>query len=261
MKDTCWNPPSSPWLAPQAEPCETRTVSWNDPERDRCVVAIQTAPRPRGNSLRRTVASLGEWNGPRLIVADGCRPEITGWAIDASGTQEGSSSNLLRLLHGVATRWPGFTRLILLQDDVILALNALEYMSQLAIPEDVGWVAMFAEMWSGWGAGWPRLGVFGRHQRFYDSQCVIMPRNTVLDLLDCRGERPWNRIHGCDLMFNMLGMPFAVHVPNLADHMEGLNSACEHEALGERRSPNFPGTGFDALTLIGGEDHAGLPVP
>ena len=108
MKDTCWNPPSSPWLAPRAEPYETRTVSWQDPDRERHVVAIQTAHRPRGDSLRRTVASLGEWDGPRLIVADGYKPEIPGWSIDASGTQEGSSSNLLRLLHGVATRWPGY---------------------------------------------------------------------------------------------------------------------------------------------------------
>jgi hypothetical protein len=96
--------------------------------------------------------------------------------------------------------------------------------------------------------GWPRLGIFGKHQRFYDSQCVIVPRATVLDLMDLPA---WRRIHGCDLMFNRLGRSFAVHVPNLADHMEGLNSACEHEPLGERRSPNFPGMGFDALSLIG----------
>ena len=260
MKDTNWNPPSSPWLAPLAEPCETRPVSWTAPDPGHHVVAIQAAPRPRGDSLPRTVASLGRWDGPSLIVADGCRPEIPGWKVDASDRQEGSSSNLLRLLHGVATGWPGFTRLILLQDDVILALNALEYMSRMVIPEDVGWVAMFAEMWAGRGVGWPRLGIYGRHQRFYDSQCVVMPRATVLDLLDCHGAWPWNRIHGCDLMFNRLGKSFAVHVPNLAEHMEGLNSACEHESLGERRSPNFPGPGFDALSLIGG-DHAGMPVP
>ena len=248
MKDTGWTSPSIPWLAPRAEPCETRKVSWGAPDREHHVVSIQSAPRPGGNSLRRTVESLGRWEGPKLIEADGYSPEIPGWIIEDTDRQEGSSSNLLRLLRGATTRWPGLTKLIVVQDDVVVSLNSLEYMSRMAIPEDVGWVAMFAEMWTGRGIGWPRLGIYGRHQRFYDSQCVVMPRKTVLDLLDLPA---WRRIHGCDLMFNRLGRPFAVHVPNLADHMEGLNSACEHEPLGERRSPNFPGTGFDALSLVG----------
>jgi hypothetical protein len=182
-----------------------------------------------------------------LIVSDGHRPEIPGWQVEASTTQEGSSSTLLRLFSRVTECWPGFTRLILLQDDVVVATNALSYMSRMTIPDDVGWVAMFAEMWDGGEVGCPRLGIYGSHHRFYDAQCVIMRRETVSKLLNC-GD--WDRIHGCDLLFNRSMMPFAVHIPNLADHTGGLNSACGHESLGERRSPCFPETGFDALSLM-----------
>ena len=244
MRDTGWIPPSQPWAAPRLDPVEIRPVAWREPCLDRHVMAIQAAPRPGGSLLGRILASLGRWEGTRLLVADGCEPRIPGWITDSSRKQEGSSATFRRLLRLSVEARPDLAWLTCCQDDVVVVRNFLRYLSMVAIPGDVGWVSWFSEMWP--ERRGPSLGVY-RFGRFYDSQLITLSRDAV-DRLLAIGD--WTRIHGCDVFLNRIGRPFAIHAPSLADHVGGLNSACEHGSLGERRSPSFPGEDFDALSLL-----------
>ena len=246
MRDTAWTPPSQAWVAPRCDPDEVRPVAWQEPCLARHVLAVQTAPRPRGSILERTLASLGRWEGPRILVSDGYEPRVPGWPAEASARQEGSSATFRRLLQRSVDEWPDLEWLTCCQDDVVVVRNFFRYLSVVKIPEDAGWVSWFSEMWG--EKGGPFFGIYNPRRRFYDSQLVTLSRRTVDVLLHCWA---WARIHGCDLFLNRAQCPFAVHSPSLADHVGGLNSACEHESLGERRSPSFPGEQFDALTLKG----------
>ena len=191
-------------------------------------------------------AGLDAWLGPKLIVADGYGPVIPGWELDVSLNQQGSSKTFMRLLEQVVKRWPACEMLTYLQDDVVLARNALTYMRNYPIDENLAFVSWFSH--------WPAFGIAEQlHvmpvKSFSMSLALTIPRRTIQALLDI-GLQRWPYRHQCDLLFRRLPKAhFAVHVPNLVDHVGENNSACAHDRLGPRCSKIFPGADFDALTL------------
>lgn len=217
-------------------------------------LAIQTAPRPQGSSLERALAAVehgGGWEGPKIVVADGCEPTAPeGWIVDASPPPcQGSSKTFLRLLRKAVEVCPGMQALTYLQDDVVLARNALSYISRVNIDDDLTLISWFAVWWHEAPATHPILGVRPT-KRFRRSQAITMPRRTVDKILALDATK-WRFRHECDCFFafTLQRESFATHYPSLAQHMEGTNSACEHDRFGDRKAPSFPGEDFDVLSL------------
>lgn len=252
---------ASVWQPPRLKLLETRSVRFRSSEPEKHVLALQTTTRRRGDSLPDTLislkhAGLARWPGPKLIVADGLRRQlhIDDWLVITTGERrEGSARTFKRLFDLVKANWPEVDRLTYCQDDISLACNALDYIRQTKIDDDLSLVSWFSEAWPEKGfhpSMEPRLGIFSMDE-FFDSQCITMPRRTILYMAE-KDFSNWKQLHACDRMLSRGDSgSFAVHIPNLVDHTAGTNSACAHDNLGERRSRSFPGPSFDALCLSG----------
>jgi hypothetical protein len=244
------------WTPPRLVPDEVRAVEFGPPH-ERSVLAVQTCPRPSGPTLWSTLRSLmraGTWLGPRLLVVDGGhRPKLRGWDVASTKGGVGSSRTFSFLLREVVARWPEVEVLIYLQDDVECCAGALDYIRRVKVPTDAALVSYFCETWPERPLDRPALGIL-EALRCFDAQCQTLPRRTIDALLRLDLDA-WESRHGCDLMLgrsircgNGAGIAdrFAIHAPSLVQHAGSLNSACGHSHLGERRSPSFPGSDFDA---------------
>ena len=224
------------------------------------VLAIQTAERPRGSLLGQLLISLDQagldrWEGPKLIVSDGCSPIVGGsWLLDASPPPPGGTSRtFMRVLRAAALAAPTFTRLTCLQDDVVLAKNFLDYVDQVLMEDDLGFISWY----SSWDAK-PRPGnsprpvlEIGCNACFGGSQALTLPRRTADILLDFLESGRWPYRNACDRLFAaaMEGGRFAAHYPVIAQHIGDANSSLGHR---ERRSREFVGEDFDVLALVPG---------
>ena len=218
-----------------------RAAGWTEPtlrNRQGHVLAVMTCPRPAEQDyLKITLATLKfagleRWLGPRMIVADGYEPLVVGWPVYPSAERLGNSKTFLRALT-LAVDTPGFTALTLLEDDVCLARNALDYIAGIdvvadpAVNRDLTHVA-----WCSFQP--PRLP---QKARIYDviltndfvgNQAVTMSAERVRALLASPAVRRWNARHNADLLFTVAfpDQPCGIHRPNLAQHI-GLASAVD----------------------------------
>jgi len=229
-----------------------------------CPLIVQTSPRPKGNSLRRTLETLervglGAWRGPKILVADGYDPKEEGWETHAhTGPARGSARTFLRAISTALTRQPDLGGLLYLQDDVVVletpsndrGLTTLDYLRRAQVPDDVAFVTHFSQSWpleERDRSQVPKLGIVrvDERQHFNDNQCVFFPRRTLEALL-ALGDRDWPHLHKSDMLANRLpDLRFAVHSPNLVEHAEGENSAAEHSCYGPRLSALLAGESFD----------------
>jgi hypothetical protein len=215
------------------------------------VLALMTAPR-RESLLEGTLRSLAgagleRWKGPRLVVADGYAPAIPGWRVETSQETQGSMRTLLRLLRIVAHEYPGYA-LVSFQDDVVLARNALDYIATVVLDSDLALITWFNI--NDLPLPGPRLLV-RETVRFDCGQGMTVPASTIATVLASDVGDTWPRRHGCDKLFGAV-MPkslYGIHVPDIVQHVGGLNSAMGNEFLGARMSPTFIGEDTDALNL------------
>lgn len=216
------------------------------------VMAVMTAPRS-DSMLERTLASLSHaglerWKGPKLIVSDGCAPQVPGWETFGSTEVLGSMRTLLRLLCIMVAEYPNHT-LLSFQDDVVLPRNGLDYIARTIVPDGVAllsWFSMFDLPVRG-----PALGVFPL-PLFDCGQGITVPPTTIATVVASGVAETWPRKHGCDRLFGA-AMPdalYAIHYPNLVQHIGGLNSAMGNEYLGARMSPSFIGEDADTNLTV-----------
>lgn len=220
------------------------------------MLAVQTSRRPLGSSLSDTLRSLADaglrsWGSRTLIVSDGYQPPVDGWEISASSNVLGSAKTFMRLMRQSLARWPELEYLTVAQDDIEVCAGALEYLPCVQAPGGCALVSWFSETIE--PTSDPTLLVF-EGSRFFDAQLITLTRHLV-DLL--AAIEFWPTMHQADLMIAKIisDRSFAVHVPNLCDHTQGRNSACEHGHLGNRRSASFPGRTFDARSWKGWISH------
>lgn len=221
------------------------------------VLAVQTAPaRP----LERTLASLeraglSRWSGPRVLAADGCRPQIPGWDLRCSESVHGSARTMLRLLRIVAAEYPALD-LYYFEDDVVLARNALDHMIRV-LAEGSDAIYWFqpahrpgSRGWRAWRAvgGWcatkdcaPHLAPIPEGYVRKHSQALFLPAATVRRLAS--RKVPWNhpRLHRLPhrLMLLYPALRAVVHFPNIVQHVGGW----------KHRSESFIGEDADAMEL------------
>ena len=231
---------------------------------DHHVLAVQTSPRPLRNSLPATLASLEEagltrWPGPKILVADGCCPAAPpDWLVDASEPPAvGSARTFLRLLRLTVEKFPLTEFLTSFEDDVELALNALDYIQRVRFESDIHLVAWFTR-WQQEDRAFPFKKSPSyletvQHHHFRGTVAITIPRRTITTILSSPVTVDWPLRHGKDILIRsvMGNCLYAAHFPSIVQHVEGLNSACENAHMGDRKAETFVGeTDFDAMDLL-----------
>jgi hypothetical protein len=219
---------------------------------------------PRGNRepgylgrLIRQIDSSG-WNGRRMLISDGPPTLLTSWPTSATPRREGQKKNYWRALAiGLEeARRHRTDRITILEDDVELCRNALQYMERARLPDVLGFVTWFD------GHAIPPRSGQGIYpvaaQYFFCLQGVTWRAPTAERLLRAPAAMAWKQPHAGDVLIAKIlsGRHYGVHVPNLVQHL-GAASVCNpaEKLSGVRVANNYPGTHFDAMTL--GRQHHG----
>jgi len=194
------------------------------------------------------------WRGLKLVVADGYRPEVPApWQLAYwSEAPAGSAKTFMEVLRSAVRLAPGLRRLTYFQDDVVISKDGLTYIDRLSIDDDLAFVSWFS-FWENWKGSlvFPLLEI-GKCESFIASLGLTLTRQTVDGLLEKLEAGCWKHRNASDRLFNKF-MPeglFAAHYPVIVQHTEGNNSACSPHCIRERKSSEFVGEGFDALSLI-----------
>jgi hypothetical protein len=218
------------------------------------VVLITTCGGRDSQYLRRLLTQIdsSNWRGPRIVVSDGRQSVLTGWRVAASSHNEGQKRTYWRALAiGLEeARRRRFDRILILEDDVVLCRNALQYMESARLPSVLDFVTWFD------GHAIPpraRQGIYPvLGQSFFCLQGVTWSCATAERLLTAPAAQQWKERHSGDILVAKIlrGRYYGVHVPNLVQHL-GATSVCNpgQGLTGVRVANNYPGHDFDALTL------------
>lgn len=217
------------------------------------MLIVQTAPREPAY-LPRTLASLeragaSHWEGPRALVADGYTPAAPGWAVWASPERCGQARTFFRALQ-IAAAHPDFSAITLVEDDVVFARNALDYIA--TVERDPAFVLHTWFTWQirrPWGA--PAATPFfldvplAHHS---SNVAVTLSAEVVRALLASDAVKEWTAQHAGDVAY--LGAfahgRAAVHFPALAQHVGDVSTVGNVEP---RQARHFLGEAQDAMEL------------
>lgn len=181
-------------------------------------------------------AGFGRWNGTVYPVVDDSR--------------RGQAWTFFECLRRAASD-PAMTYLTLLEDDIVLAKNALDYIATTRIDDDLAFISWFSREACSIPRVLPVLSC--RPALHYDcNQAITFPARTVHELLASDVLKNWSEKHGADRIYGMVfpDRPVAVHYPNLVQHVGGLESLVGNNEQGARVSPSFIGEDADALGLV-----------
>lgn len=216
------------------------------------VLVVQTAPR-EPEYLSRTLVSLeragaGRWEGPRLMVADGYAPEAPeGWRLEV-GEAAGQARTFFRALR-LAAAVPGFSALTLIEDDVVLARNALDYIATVERDPNLVLQAWFTwQIRRPWNTPIPLfLDVPLTHQS--SNVAVTLSAERVHELLASDVVKHWTVRHSGDIAYLgvFAGGRCGVHFPSLVQHVGDVSTV---GSVGQRVARHFLGEAQDAMRLL-----------
>jgi hypothetical protein len=249
-------------------------------------------------------AGIGNWQGIKLLVSDGFSlydftdtgdlepmTAFNNWFHFLSPEPSvGSSATFIRLLKSALLCDPELEQLTVLQDDVELCQNALDYIGRVVIPVSALGASFITWFTCPYDYHWEKIPVQTPHPSelgypvlaFRPSRYFILApactytRETIDRLLYCPHlQQSWPKRHNCDEMISWaLGDSlYATHFPNIAQHRGGKNSAILYDMAkrshlgevdtrlslekleedpqhGSWESPYYVGRSFDALSLI-----------
>ena len=194
-------------------------------------------------SYRRTNLDLrqwAQWPHVRTLVADGM----------GTGVLQGQAKTFFKVLAYAATLEP-FTALTLLEDDVVLAKNALDYIATTKVDDDLAFISWFST-YSYAGPRLPPLFHCIEARDYQYNQAITFPARTVHELLASDALKNWAEPHGADRIYRDVfpDRKVGVHYPNLVQHVGGTESLVGNSDQGPRVSLSFIGEDVDALSLI-----------
>ena len=203
------------------------------------VLAVQTVTA----RLRRCHLDLqawGKWQHSKFLGVDGMNDTPL----------QGQAKTFFDILRRAANVH-GFTALTLLEDDVVLAKNALDYIATAKIDDDLAFISWFSVETCEVPRVPPILVCYPALGYMFN-QCITFPARTVHELLASDALKNWNEVHGADRIYEKVFPEklVAVHYPSLVQHVGGQESLVGNNSHGLRVSPTFPGEDFDALSLI-----------
>lgn len=162
----------------------------------------------------------------------------------------GQAQTFFEILRWAAAQDP-FTALTLLEDDVVLAKNALDYIATTKIDNDLGFISWFSN-YHYLGPRIPPLLHCIEARDYQFNQAITFPARTVHELLVSDALKNWSEPHGADCIYAKVfpDRKVAIHYPNLVQHVGGTNSLVGNNHQGARTSPSFVGEDIDALSLV-----------
>jgi hypothetical protein len=174
-----------------------------------------------------------------LVVLDGCGEPV-----------QGQAQTFFHALRWAASR-QDFTALTLLEDDIVLAKNALDYIATTKIDDDLGFISWFS-IYHHDGPRVPPLLHCIPARDYQFNQAITFPVRTVHELLASDALKNWSEPHGADRIYKDVfpDRKVAIHYPNLVQHVGGQNSLVGNDAHGRRESLSFIGEDFDALSMV-----------
>lgn len=225
----------------------------------RTLIVVPTCERPRGVSyLGNTLRMLDEAGAvdlTRMVFVDGLDPPACSWPMLTFPSRTG-----VRGLMWHAFAWAfskGFERLIFCEDDIEICRNAITYIDQLLIPDDLAFID-FHNM-NRVPRSSPEDGIYPCPPApYHGNQCMLFPRRTVEWL---HNQPDWRHINpdaypqGADVTLGILversPWPlYGIHFPCLVNHIGEVSVAHSGEKLRLGRvATNFPGVEFDALMI------------
>lgn len=211
---------------------------------------IMMTCRGRGELRERALNSIGNPRRYCTLVCDGheaIQPRRW-WARDFPTPEPvGQAQTFFHALR-LAKVTPWFTRLTLLEDDIVVAKSFLDYVDTTEIPDDVSMVSWFHQLAPNPPQP-PRTWTIAPAREHSCNQAITMTAKTVRALLASEQLKTWAEPHGADMLIGQV-MPDALvayHFPNIVDHVGGDASFVGN--TGARRSPTFVGEDFDAYDL------------
>jgi hypothetical protein len=264
---------------------EHRSIELHPPSKHHDLV-VMTACRPLGLTLEKTLLSLKSagserWQGNTIVSSDGlCSPfnRDSIWESYEQNPAKGSALAFIQTLKRVLSMNPDLDYLTIVEDDVELCKNALDYIAQVTIPHDASFLSWFTYPYDFSGLerrpnyqvspareSIPLATLACRPSRFFVlNQVCTYSRRTLDRLLTCPHITDgWPQRNGHDEMpaWALGDELYATHLPILAQHTGGLNSAVtlsrkpldsesNDPQAGERTSPLYVGANFDALCLL-----------
>lgn len=215
-----------------------QTMPWRKPHfgssPEGHMMAVQTCvPRNITPSL---AAALGAWRGRILTQIDLHR--------------DGQAVTFFRILTNAAA-YEGLTYLTVFEDDVVLAQNALEYISLHKPDPDLVLTSWFSVETCTIPRTRPVLSTISAPEYMFN-QAITMPASTVRTLVASDAVKKWPERHGADRIFGHVYPKgkCALHFPSIAQHVGGAESLVGNNSHGIRTSPTFIGESSDALALI-----------
>jgi hypothetical protein len=152
---------------------------------------------------------------------------------------------------------------LVFEDDLEFSRNAVRRMSLLPVPEDLDWIQFFAPHVLTGPRVFPGLWRPPSSAAACFCQAIKFKRWTLTRLLDWSKGPAFDQFTASDQALNLarlrLGLRYAVHAPELVQHV-GDVSAAEAGAdldrgLYPRTSLNFAGKDFDAMRLFTVDDY------
>ena len=256
-------------VTPTADATESAVIRDDTP-----TIAVLTCDRPNGFYLPDTVRQIDREGGAELerkIYVDGTAEFVErlkrrlraggaqGWKFMRLGENLGSTEAMRRLVVESAN---SERDLLFFEDDLQLCRNAVRRMAAQRVPDDAGVVTFFdmKEVAPGAAPGLYRRPADGHHgSGFWGAQCLRISREALAYLAgrnwleESRGDSRMasDILMGRHLAKHARRRHLAVHIPNLVEHVGHASACFPGLSLSPRwrRATNFPGRGFDALSL------------
>ena len=243
---------------------------------DRSLVVVLTCARPAGapDYLPETLAALdnegalGAWQ--KHVICDGpaLAGHFPGWRIHATESRRGTREAHWRAFWLAAAL--GAERLVFFEDDVQPCRNAVKWLLEVTIPNNVCAVLPhdFKEVPEGAVPGLyarPANGLYSRGM--WGCQALVLPARTVYYLVgrDPRAratDRPESVDRALGIELDCSPWPHvAICAPSLADH---VGEASTGTSARLHRTRNFAGRQFDATSLsfsLDDSQNLDLPCP
>lgn len=238
------------------------------------VITVLTTARPNDvRYLRGTVAFLDaagarlaydRWvvsDGP-MVNADGMWAGQRGWKIAATEEKQGARAGLWRCIYLACAL--GADRLVHFEDDVLPCANAVQYMLEVPVPEEVGMLTFCdtREVEQGQPHGiYVRPAAGTRRKGFWTAAALVIPGRAVRDLARRDFEAYYHdNPQASDLALGdaLEATPrpyYGVHVPSLVQHIGDFSNFAGSPV---RRANNFVGVECDALSFVGDRLHESL---
>lgn len=210
------------------------------PDPDHGLAVMTCVGRNEGCMPTALAVVVNRWHvyGPVHMHVDGL-----------DGPAVGQAQSFFDVLRWAADR--NLTALTLLEDDVVLAKNALDYIATTKIDDDLGFISWFS-IYRHDGPRIPPLLHCIEARDYQFNQAITFPARTVHELLASDALKNWSEPHGADRIYKSVfpDRKVAIHYPNLVQHVGGRNSLVGNNDHGPRESMTFIGEDFDALSMV-----------